>query len=74
MDQNNIIIIYNFSRFIFSDWFYIAIEALCFGVKQADMESDQIEMMNGDELSNQLDVVVSNKVGALDGSGDYWID
>jgi hypothetical protein len=31
-------------------------------------------MMNGDELSNQLDVVVSNKVGALDGRGDYWID
>ena len=28
------------------------------------MESDQIEIMNGDELSNQLDVVVSNKVGA----------
>jgi len=24
------------------------------------MESDQIEIMNGDELSNQLDVVVSN--------------
>jgi hypothetical protein len=35
------------------------------------MESDQIEMMNGDELSNQLDVVVSNKVGVLDGRGDY---
>jgi hypothetical protein len=29
------------------------------------MESDQIEIMNGDELSNQLDVVVSNKVGAV---------
>ena len=28
------------------------------------MESDQMEIMNGDELSNQLDVVVSNKVGA----------
>ena len=29
------------------------------------MESDQIEIMNGDELSNQLDVVVSNKVGEV---------
>ena len=36
-----------------------------FWVKQADMESDQIEIMNGDELSNQLDVVVSWTVGEI---------